>query len=342
MSPSRMRCPRISTSAVAVRAMWVTGLHHRSISSTAPGISVGSLTSRSHSSGCSMSANVPSAIRFRVVSLPATSNRNAKFSRSSSVNLAPSTSAVLKTDSMSFRGSARRAAISCWKYSNSSPMATNESSSISGSALPVHASDHLRNFSQSSGGAPSNSAIIRVGRGAASASANSTVEPGSDVVEDPVDDLAHLRLEDRHLPPGEPGVDQLAQLTVPRRVGEDEVALLNRVRHHGVGDGDALGRGELVRVGGHVPDVLVLQQRPELGDVVPAHRLVRAQFLVGRVRVAGEEVGGVQRERRYAGQPPSTPSAIRHIGAICPISSVSTRCAVTLSMLDDPVGYQLS
>ena len=120
--------------------------------------------------------------------------------------------------------------------------------SISGSALPVHASDHLRNCSQSSGGAPSSSAIIRVGSGAASSSANSWVDPDRDVVEDSVDDLADLRLEDRHLPPGEPGVDQLAQLTVPRRVGEDEVALLNRVRHHGVGDGDALGRGELVRI----------------------------------------------------------------------------------------------
>ena len=178
MSPSRISCPRISTSTVAARAMWVTGLHQRSISSTAPGISVGSSTSLSHSSGCSMSAKVPRAIRFRVVSLPATSNRNAKFSRSSSVSLAPSTSAVLKTDSMSSRGSLRRAAISCWKYSNSSPMATSESSSISGSAFPVHASDHLRNFSQSSGGAPSSSAIIRVGKGAASSSANSTVESG--------------------------------------------------------------------------------------------------------------------------------------------------------------------
>lgn len=125
-----------------------------------------------------MSANVPSAIRFRVVSLPATSNRNAKFNRSSSVNLAPSTSAVLRTDIMSLRGSARRAAINCWKYSYSSPMAANASSSISGSAVPVHASDHLRNFSQSSGGAPSNSAIIRVGNGAANASANSWVDPG--------------------------------------------------------------------------------------------------------------------------------------------------------------------
>ena len=296
MSPSRMRCPRISTSAVAARAMCVTGLVQRSISSTAPGISVGSSTSLWHSSGCSMSANVPSAIRFRVVSLPATSSRKAKFSRSSSVSLAPSTSAVASTDSMSFLGSARRAAISCWKYSNSSPMATNESSSISGSAFPVHASDHLRNFSQSSGGAPSNSAIIRVGNGAASSSANSWVDPGRDVVENSVDDLAHLRLEDGHLPPGEPGVDQLAQLTVPRRVGEDEVALLNRVRHHGVGDRDALGRGELARVCGHIPDVLVLQQRPELGDVVPAHRRVRAQFFVRRVRVARVEVGGVQRE----------------------------------------------
>ncbi len=179
MSPSRMCCPRISTSTLAARAMCVTGLHQRSISSTAPGISAGSLTSLLCSSGCSMSANVPSAMRFRVVSLPATSNRNAKFSRSSSVSLAPSTSAVLKTDSMSSRGCARRAAISCWKYSNNSPMATNESSSISGSALPVHGIRPPRNFSQSSGGAPSNSAIIRVGSGAASCSANSTGESGA-------------------------------------------------------------------------------------------------------------------------------------------------------------------
>jgi len=45
-SPSAMRLPRISTSAVAVRAMCTTGLFHRSISSTAPGISEKSLISR--------------------------------------------------------------------------------------------------------------------------------------------------------------------------------------------------------------------------------------------------------------------------------------------------------
>ncbi len=120
---------------------------------------------------------------------------------------------------------------------------------------------------------------------------------GRDVVEDPVDDLAHLRLEDRHLASGESGVDQLAQLTVPRRIREDQVALLHRVRHHRVGDRDALRRGERVRVGRDVPDVLVLEQRPELGDVVPAHRRGGAQFLVRRVGIADEEVGGVQGKR---------------------------------------------
>ena len=253
-----------------------------------------------------MSASVPSAIRLRVVSFPATSSRKAKFSRSSSVSLAPSTSAVVNTDSMSFRGSARRAAMSCWKYSNSSPTATSESISISGSAFPVHASDHRRNCSQSSGGAPSNSAIIRVGSGAASSSANSWVDPDPTSAEDPVHDLAHLRLEDRHLPPGESGVDQLAQLTVPRRISEDEVAVLHRVRHHRIGDGDALRGRERVRVGRDVPDVLVLQQRPELRDVVPAHRCSRAQFLVCGVGVADEEVGRVQGERcRQRGLPRS-------------------------------------
>ncbi len=96
MSPSRMSCPRISTSAVAVRAMCVTGVVQRSISSTAPGINEGSSTSLRHSSGWSISASVPSAIRLRVVSLPATSSRKAKLSRSSSVRLSPSTSAVVK------------------------------------------------------------------------------------------------------------------------------------------------------------------------------------------------------------------------------------------------------
>ncbi len=243
-----------------------------------------------------MSASVPSAIRFRVVSLPATSNRNAKFSRSSSVSRAPSTSAMLKTDSMSSRGSARRAAISCWKYSNSSPTATSAvhlDLGIGGPRARIRPPTELlpvvgrgaEQLGDHPGGQGSRELFGELDGGV-----------GSDVVEDPVDDLAHLRLENRHLAPGEAGVDQLAQLTVPRRVGEDQVALLNRVRHHGVGDRDALGRGELVRVRGHVPDVLVLQQRPEVGDVVPAHGFARAQLPVGRVRVAGEEVGRVQRE----------------------------------------------
>ena len=158
--------------------MCTTGLFHRSISSTATGMRDGSSTSSRRCSGCSISASVPSAIRLRVVSLPATSNRNAKLSRSSSVSRCSSISASANTDSRSLRGSTRRAAISFWKYSKSCPIATNESSSISGSAFPVAASDHARNCSQSSGGAPISSAIIRVGSGAAISSANSCTEPG--------------------------------------------------------------------------------------------------------------------------------------------------------------------
>ena len=67
----------------------------------------------------------------------------------------------------------RRASISLVKYSYSSVSATMWSISMSGSAVPTAASDHVRNCSQSSGGAPIISAISRVGRGAAISSANS-------------------------------------------------------------------------------------------------------------------------------------------------------------------------
>ena len=80
-----------------------------------------------------------------------------------------------------------------------------------------------------------------------------------------------------------------------------------------VRDGDALGRGEQRRVARHEADVLVLQQRPEVGDVVPAHRRRRAQLPVRGIRVARVEVGGVQRESRPHGKsalqaPPGTRS----------------------------------
>ena len=181
-------------SVVATRDMLTTGLFQRNISSTAPGISVGSSISRRHWSGWLINARVPRAIRLRVVSLPATSSRNEKLSRSSSVSRCSSISASANTDSRSSRGSSRRSAISFWKYSKSWPMATNESSSISGSAVPVAASDQTRNCSQSSGGAPISSAIILVGSGAAISSANSCTEPGSTLVEDAAHDLADLRL----------------------------------------------------------------------------------------------------------------------------------------------------
>ena len=163
-----------------------------------------------------------------------------------------------------------------------------------------------RNCSQSSGGAPSISAIIRVGSGAARLSANSTVESDRMSSRIPLTISRTFGSSNVNLAAGEAGVDQLAQLTVPRRIGEDQVALLDRVRHRRVGNRDALGRRELVRVPGHEPDVLVLQQRPELRDVVPAHRR--------RSRAAPGTPGTGRRRRsrasaegtRYAGRPPST------------------------------------
>ena len=67
--------------------MWVTGLVNRSISSTALGSSDGSTRSSANWSGWSSSAKVPSAMRLRVVSLPATRSRNEKLSRSASLSL---------------------------------------------------------------------------------------------------------------------------------------------------------------------------------------------------------------------------------------------------------------
>ena len=146
------------------------------------------------------------------------------------MSVSPSTSAaarMLSRSSCPVTTPERRASISFVKYSYSSPSATRLSISMSGSAVPTAASDHSRKRSQSSGGAPSISAIIRVGSGEAISSANSSGLGRVDVVEDAFDDLAHLRLQQRHLAAGEARVDELAELPVPRRVGEDQVALLN-------------------------------------------------------------------------------------------------------------------
>ena len=160
---------------------------------------------------------------------------------------------------------------------------------------------------------------------------------GFDIVEEPVHDLADLRLQDGNPPPGEAGVDQLAQLPMARRVGEDEVALLHRVlRQDRVGNRDALGRGEQGRVARYVADVLVLQQRPELRDVVPDDGRRGAQFLVGGVRIADEEVRGMQGER--GGQQASLDIIVRlgHFESKCLMLTVySPLILLSIRVIDD-------
>ena len=109
----------------------------------------------------------------------------------------------------------------------------------------------------------------------------------------------------------------------------------------GVGDGDAFGGGEFVRIRGHIPDVLVFQQRPELGDVVPAHRRARAQFPIRRIWVARVEVGGVKRECRTQRNLPR-----RSRNQTSQIYLSDTSCvylmSVALSILVDSLGYHVS
>ena len=52
---------------------------------------------------------------------------------------------------------------------------------------------------------------------------------GRNILQQPVHDRADLGLQDLYPPTGEPGVDELAQLPMARRIGEDEVALLHRI-----------------------------------------------------------------------------------------------------------------
>src|ERR1700745_4442616 len=95
-----------------------------------------------------------------------------------------------------------------------------------------------------------------------------------------------------------------------------------------VGDGDALGGGEQGRVARHEADVFVLQQRPDVGDVVPAQRRRGAQLRARRIRIAGVEVGGAQWKSGLNGEPSSSDPAgsrIRHIAPVCLRSCVYSR-----------------
>lgn len=74
LSPARTVLPCSSTSRVAVRRKWYTGLAQRRNSSTAPGISDGSSRSRRSWSWCSMRASMEWLMACLVVSLPATTS----------------------------------------------------------------------------------------------------------------------------------------------------------------------------------------------------------------------------------------------------------------------------
>ena len=92
LSPARMGCAPIWPSAAAVRRKVMTGVHQRSISSTADGSRAGSARSSRCASGCSISAMHAPGSPLRSVSFPATANSQNMFSNSASDTWPPSSS----------------------------------------------------------------------------------------------------------------------------------------------------------------------------------------------------------------------------------------------------------
>ena len=104
-----MRAP----SWVQVRRKWITGVAHRTISSTAVTASPSkSDCHRAICSGWSVRAWSPWAMALRVVSLPATTSRMKNEAISAGVRLSPSTSAVTRAVVRSSCGSFWRASAS--------------------------------------------------------------------------------------------------------------------------------------------------------------------------------------------------------------------------------------
>ena len=72
--------------------------------------------SDAYCSGCCISAHMPHAVVFRVVSFPATDSSSMNMSNSSSESFSPSTSALMSLVTMSSRGSVRRSLASSLTY----------------------------------------------------------------------------------------------------------------------------------------------------------------------------------------------------------------------------------
>ena len=123
LSPARIGCPPSSQSAVAVLRNVITGVHQRSISSAAAGISPGSARSASCASGCSSSAMQAPGRPLRIVSLPATANSQNMFSNSSTDTRPPSSSTCAsRIDITSSPGRRRLASASRCAYAYRSGM----------------------------------------------------------------------------------------------------------------------------------------------------------------------------------------------------------------------------
>ena len=126
--------------------------------------------------------------------------------------------------------------------------------------------------------------------------------------------------------PGEAGVDRSAHVPVPSRSVKIRLPSCTS-RHRRVRDGDALGQGVEARLRQlllNEHDVLVLQQHPEVGDVVPARRRRRAQgFTVrGSGRRRRSPANAAEQSADSMCTQASSTRGIVHLHTICPVHSV--------------------
>ena len=187
---SRMiRSPRstgwspIRSSATARRKKLLSGVTHRSTSSTAPGTRSGSAAMASHCSGCRAKASRPWLIAVRVVSAPPAMNRPTSWTIVAGGSGSPSIVACSHTLIRSSPGSASFfGAISASTPTNSMLAAKNSrntSPSRSRMSVRINRSDHDVICGHISSGKPRIRAVKRAGNCPASAPMTSISSPAA-------------------------------------------------------------------------------------------------------------------------------------------------------------------